>query len=101
MKKKGLLMTLMALMMGFVCNEAYAYDIAVENADGVMIYYNYINEGTELEVTKGGSYNSYSGSVGIYSIQIEHVMLCASRTIDVPECFACQVFYLTIIFGSF
>ena len=34
--------------------KAYAYDvydIAVENADGVMIYYNYINDGKELEVT--------------------------------------------------
>ena len=29
---------------------ASAYDIAVENADGVTIYYNYINNGTELEV---------------------------------------------------
>ena len=42
---------------------ASAYDIAVENADGVTIYYNYYNNGTELEVTKGGSY--YSGSVDI------------------------------------
>lgn len=30
---------------------AYAYDLAVENADGKTIYYNYINDGTELEVT--------------------------------------------------
>lgn len=30
---------------------SFAYDIAVENADGVTIYYNYINEGKELEVT--------------------------------------------------
>ena len=29
---------------------ASAYDIAVENSDGVTIYYNYINNGTELEV---------------------------------------------------
>ena len=66
MKTKGLWMALMALMMCFVCNEAYAYDIEVENADGVMMYYNYINEGTELEVTyKTTSYNSYSGSVVI------------------------------------
>ena len=38
---------------------ASAYDIAVENEDGVTIYYNYINNGTELEVTDGG----YSGVV--------------------------------------
>ena len=30
---------------------ASAYDIEVKNADGVTIYYNYINDGTELEVT--------------------------------------------------
>ena len=56
-------MALMALMMCFVKGEAYAYDIEVKNAYGVTIYYNYINEGKELEVTEGN--NSYSGSVVI------------------------------------
>ena len=45
--------------------KASAYDIAVDNAEGVTIYYNYINDGTELEVTSGTSGNSYSGSVVI------------------------------------
>ena len=60
-------MALVALIMCFVTGEAYAYDIEVENADGVMIYYNYINEGRELAVTTYSStyYNSYSGSVVI------------------------------------
>ena len=44
-------MALIALIMCFVTGEAYAYDFAVENAEGVTIYYNYINDGTELEVT--------------------------------------------------
>ena len=49
-----------------VGTKAFAYDIAVENADGVTIYYNYINDGTELEVTyKTTDYKSYSGSVVI------------------------------------
>ena len=66
MKTKGLWMALMALMMCFVCNEAYAYDFAVENADGVTIYYNYINGGRELEVTYKERYEEdYSGSVVI------------------------------------
>ena len=44
---------------------ASAYDIAVEN-EGVTIYYNFINDGTELEVTyKDTDYNSYSGVVAI------------------------------------
>ena len=45
---------------------ASAYDIAVENVNGVTIYYNYINNTTELEVTyKSTDYNSYSGVVNI------------------------------------
>ena len=40
---------------------ASAHDIEVQNADGVTIYYNYINNGTELEVTfLGNTYDSYS-----------------------------------------
>ena len=38
-----------------------AHDIVVQNADGATIYYNYINNGTELEVTfRGSSYDDYS-----------------------------------------
>ena len=37
MKTKGLFVALMALMMCFVTGEAYAYDFAVENADGVKL----------------------------------------------------------------
>ena len=44
------------------CADIFAYDIAVENADGVTIYYNYTNNGTELEVTMS---SSYSGTVNI------------------------------------
>ena len=49
---------------------ASAHDIEVQNADGVTIYYNYINNGTELMVTFGGSYadsysNEYQGNVAI------------------------------------
>ena len=56
MKKQLLLLMMMLLSL-----VASAYDIAVQNADGITIYYNYINEGKELEVTKGG----YQGNVVI------------------------------------
>ena len=47
-------------------NDVEAYDFAVENADDVMIYYNYANNKTEACVTiKTDSYNDYSGSVVI------------------------------------
>ena len=49
---------------------ASAHDIEVQNADGVTIYYNYINDGTELEVTFLGDSpyyytNEYQGNVVI------------------------------------
>ncbi len=58
---------LLTLLMSMVGAKASAYNIAVENADGVTIYYNYINDGTELMVTYGNTtnHNSYSGSVVI------------------------------------
>ena len=48
---------------------ASAHEFEVQNADGVPIYYNYINNGTELEVTFCGpeydSYHEYQGNVAI------------------------------------
>ena len=54
---------LLTILLSMFCPKAFAYDIAVANADGVVIYYNYINDGTELEVAKGSS--SYRGAVVI------------------------------------
>jgi hypothetical protein len=58
MKKLFLFITML-----FLSITSYAYDIAVENADGKTIYYNYINDGQELEVTDGNA--PYSGIVNI------------------------------------
>ena len=56
MKKQLLLLAMILLPL-----VASAHDIAVNNAGGVTIYYNYINDGTELEVTfRGSKYDSYS-----------------------------------------
>ena len=41
---------LLTILMSVVGAKAFAYDVTVENEDGVMIFYNYINNGTELEV---------------------------------------------------
>ena len=64
---------------------ASAYNIAVENADGVTIYYNYINNGTELEVTykrfilKG----DYSGIVNIPAeVTYDGKILCVTSIGD-------------------
>ena len=51
----------LSLLMSLTGLSASAHDIEVKNAQGKTIYYNYINEGTELEVTfRGSIYDSYS-----------------------------------------
>ena len=41
------------LFIAFLCitTNVCAYDFSVKNSDGVELYYNYINDGKELEVT--------------------------------------------------
>lgn len=47
--------------MSMIGTKTFAHDIAVANADGKTIYYNYINDGLELEVTfQGSSYSAYN-----------------------------------------
>ena len=60
MKKQLLLLAMILLPL-----VASAHDIKVENADGKTIYYNYINDGTELEVTYCSSSNEYNGAIVI------------------------------------
>ena len=61
MKKQIILTFLLTVLMSMVGTRVFAHDIEVANNDGVMIYYNYINDGTELAVTcRGSSYNSYN-----------------------------------------
>ena len=56
MKKQLLLFAMILLPL-----VASAHDIEVQNADGVTIFYIYINDSTELEVTfRGDNYYSYS-----------------------------------------
>ena len=45
---------LLAVLMSMAGAKVWAYDIAVENEDGVTLYYNYINDGQELEVVGAG-----------------------------------------------
>ena len=56
---------LLAALVSMVSTKALAYDVAVENEDGITIYYNYINDGTEFEVTFNSYSESYSGDVKI------------------------------------
>lgn len=65
MKKQTLLSSLLAMFVSMTFIEVYAYDIAVINEDGIGIYYNFINNGTELEVTSNMQNEKYSGIIKI------------------------------------
>lgn len=60
---------LVTMLLCIISTKTFAFeDIAVENADGVTILYNYINDGKELEVTyysHGSSIPFYKGNVTI------------------------------------
>ena len=61
---KNLYLLLVSIIMCMTTSKAFAYDIAVKNDDGVTIYYNYYNEGTELQVTSNSN-NMYKDTVNI------------------------------------
>ena len=48
---------LFTALISMACTNSFAHDIEVANADGVTIYYNFINDNTELAVTYRGSSN--------------------------------------------
>ena len=65
---------LLTVLMSMVGAKSFAHDIEVKNADGKTIYYNYINDGTELAVTfRGSSYYSYSNEYSGYVVIPEEV----------------------------
>ena len=60
---------LLSIFLSMVGTKALAYDFKVENADGVTIYYNYINDGKELAVAKG----DYIGSVVVIPEEVTYM----------------------------
>ena len=57
----------MKQILGFITFMAFsinvnAYDFSAKNADGITIYYNYINNGTEVEVTYEAHYKSWNSN---------------------------------------
>ena len=66
--KQQKLTFLLTLLLSMICIKSYAHDIEVKNADGVTIYYNWINDSTELEVTYLGNHyytRGYQGNIVI------------------------------------
>ena len=58
--KKNKLYALVTLVA--VAINVNAYDFAIDNAEGITIYYNYINNGKEVAVTNEGYFRSWSSS---------------------------------------
>ena len=66
MKQTYLTTILLTVLISMTGAKVFAHDIAAKNANGKTIYYNYINNGTELAVTYCGNYSDrYTGSVVI------------------------------------
>ena len=63
MKTRGIVIVI-TILLSMVSTKAWAYDIAVKNSKGVTIYYNYIKNGKELEVTSAENIK-YKNSVVI------------------------------------
>lgn len=59
MKQLRLIM-LLTLLCNMLVVESFAHDIEVANSDGVTIYYNWIKNNAELEVSYQGSQFAYN-----------------------------------------
>ena len=64
---------------------ANAYDFEVKNADGITIYYSYINEGKEVVVTNEGYFRSWSSSKLEYVYYYGGYRYYSTKTIVIPE----------------
>ena len=51
--------------------ETFAWDFRIQNDEGIMLYYNYINDGKELELT----YDTYYGDSEYYSNKLEIIKI--------------------------
>ena len=80
MKKQLLLLVMILLPM-----VASAHDIEVQNADGVTIYYNYINDGAELAVTYRGSSAAYYSYEYSGNVVIPEEVTYENRTLKVTS----------------
>ncbi len=62
-----------------------AYDFAVANSDGITIYYNYINNGTEVEVTYEGYYKSWNSNTLKYDYYYRGCSTLYGNRVVIPE----------------
>ena len=63
MKRQMNLTVILILFMSIACAKAFAYDIVVKNNEGFSIYYNYIGDGSCLEVAQSPQTDKYAGDI--------------------------------------
>ena len=84
--KKSRNTVLLIILMSMVCYDLYAYNIAIPNNDGVTIYYNWMNNQTELQVTyKSYSSSKYYGYENITSISIPKTVIYNEKEYQVTS----------------
>lgn len=80
MKQILALLTLIAFS-----SQVNAYDFAVANSDGITIYYNYIKNGTEVEVTYEGYYKSWNSKTLKYDYYYRGCSTLYGNSVVIPE----------------
>ena len=86
------LIFLLTMLMSMTCLNAIAYDIAAVNEDGITIYYDYINDGKELEVTFKTNNGDINGYEDITTLRIPSEVTFMNRTRKVTS-IASSVFH--------
>ena len=84
MKKNHLHLLFISLLCMMGVNVS-AHDIEVPNTDGVSVYYNYINNNTELAVTFAGSWYGYRNDEYNGVVVIPEEVICEEGTLKVTR----------------
>lgn len=72
---------MLAALMGLAGANAFAFDITVENSQGMKMYYNYTQDGRELEVTNNNSDSRKGSYAGVVIIPEEVVYMNRARKV--------------------
>ena len=85
--KKLSFISVLTMLLCMVNVKAYAYDFAIENDEGVTIYYNYLSDKKEMEVTYYEYHSmNYSGEIKIP----ESVLACPVTSIGDDAFYRCS-----------
>lgn len=85
--RKLTVISMLTIFLSMVSVKALAYDVAVENKDGVLIYYNYVSSNGQMELEAVGVNKGYSGPLDIpETVVISGQTLKVTRISDFCDC---------------